>query len=130
MNAINNRARPLLYLLLLLGTVAVTTSCVSRNALVSGVETLYVPDTKAVLSVSGETASVPGHFPFTIDDPMKTGKLYTNESGETLVFETDENGHPIAVLTDSKGRTTQFVFLGYGGTQKATVIGFWRVHAE
>jgi hypothetical protein len=121
--------RPL-HVLLFLAVIAATTSCISRNALVSGVQTEYVTDKKSVLFISGETASIRGRDPFVVEDPLCMNKPYSNETGETLTFKVDETGNKLAILTDTDNQTTTFVFLGYGGTHKATVFGFWHLHGE
>ena len=120
----------LLRVLMFLAVIAATASCVSRNALVSGVQTEYVTSKTAVLFISGKTASVRGHDPFVVDDPLRMNKAYCNDSKETLIFSVDDTGNRLAILTDKESKTTPFVFLGYGGTQKATVVGFWRLRGE
>ena len=96
--------------------------CVFGDGVVKAVEDYYVTNKKEVLVVSGQVASSRLCLsPFTIDEPPKLDKVYTNQNNQTLEFKND--GTVNYAKLNCRGGEKILEFLNYGGSQKDTVIG-------
>jgi len=96
--------------------------CVFGDGVVKAVEDYYVTNKKETLVVSGKVATSRLCLsPFTIDEPPKLDKVYTNPNNQTLEFKND--GTVNYVKLNCRGGEKIFEFLNYGGPKKDTVIG-------
>ena len=115
---------------LLLSLILFTTpACLVFQDGISENITAKYGDKSAILTVSGETASIRRFGEFVVDDPLRFSKKYyeegADEDGMYLLFTENSLGVVEAAIFDGNQNVWTGDFLGYSGKKKAIHVGFY-----
>lgn len=97
------------------------------DGVVTSVESHYIIEKNAILSISGETATHPLYGIFMVENPPREGKPYPNDDkSATLTFRTAGPRQQAVIEFADNSPAVVFDMHLFGGPKKNTVVGiFW-----